>query len=278
MSEYANLENAVVAVLGELDHGGGALFVDAAGVTADRALALAALERMRTPAACVAIEGRPARSQDAPTPAEVRLVVYLAAENLRGPQGTRQDDVDGVGAFTLAEQAAGALGDAVVATDWRLRLLDERVEQADERRLVVVQRYRAMRLPTLALPTWNGAVIVGAAAQVDVEIGPLRTIGYDLALAGAGYDLRQNQDVGELRIYWRGWLRAANHAALTDLENALAARVGDGQSGTVADAFGRSFSDCTVVGFERPGARRLGSPSGWPMQAFELTFSRFVLA
>ncbi|MCB9867726.1 MAG: hypothetical protein H6816_13960 [Phycisphaerales bacterium] len=143
MGEFAAIESAVVGALGALLEAGSPLFAEVrAEAHGDRAGRVAALERVRTPAALVSVDGRPF-SDFGPT--GVRVYVLVAVASLRSAAGARVGDVDTVGVFTAAEQTTAALAGLVVGGR-RLGEVEERLVAADGRRVVIEQVWHAETL------------------------------------------------------------------------------------------------------------------------------------
>jgi hypothetical protein len=90
---------------------------------------------------------------------------------------------------------------------------------------------------------------------MHVEVGDFRIVTIETETEGGVVEL--NFEVASRPIVWRGELRAASHASLTGIENAIETRIADLEVGVIADGNGRTFDGCAIERYERDGARRI---------------------
>ncbi|MCB9849132.1 MAG: hypothetical protein H6817_00335 [Phycisphaerales bacterium] len=277
MSEYGDIETAVVAVLAALEEGGSPLFAEVSGgAFADRKSRDAQLLRAATPAAVVVVDGRQRVGADDAVPGAVRVTVAVTDRSLRSSVGARLGDVDGHGVYLVAERVAGSLTGAVLGDAWRLSEIEERVVTADERQVVIEQSWIADKPVSLTLPTFAGDNILGSDAVVSVMPGKAEAEAVDFSFPGVDGVFRHVLGRTSREIVWRGVLRAASHVELSAIEDGIEALIGSGQVGVVADALGRSFAGCVVSEFERRGERRVHPATGQVVQAFSLLFTQLA--
>ena len=273
MSEFADIENAVVSLIEGIEDSGAPVFATVQGLaSAERKGSLAAVARLVKPAALVVIEGRARSAASAAVPGDPQVSVVIAGSSLRSADGARVGEVDGFGGYELANLVTLALDGAVLESTRRMRAVSERIVAADERVVVIEQHWLAERPAELSLPTYGGETITGTEAVVSVEVGDRRTAAVEFGFPGVDGVYRHVVGTLERSIRWKGQLRAASHSALTAVESAIEALVGDGQEGTVADSFGRTFENCAVEEFQRSGPRRMHPLTGVVAQDFELDF------
>lgn len=273
MSQYGDIEDAVVALLSDLSDANGTLFATVQGVSAaDRKQALGVVERWLKPAAAVRIEGREKRVSSEAVAGDARLTVLIIAEGLRSSDASRRGDVDTRGAFALAGASSQALDGTTVGSVNGMTLLDEQVVSAGDSFVVIEQRYAVECLAGTAVPTFDGQVIAGSGASVSVTVGELESEAILYGFPGIDGAFRHELGTRSRTIQWTGQLRAADNAALSATESAIESLVGEGRVATVTDASGRSFDNCVVSSFARRGPRRIHATTGAVAQNFELVF------
>lgn len=278
MSQLADLENAIVALLAAIQVGGQDVFATVQGTSnADDAALAAELRRQRKPAAVVALDGRRAAAGDDPVPESPRFTIAIAEESLRGSGEARLGGTGVSGGFDLLERVTLALQDATIVTDYQLVFVDERPLAADDRVVMYGQRYEARRLAETSAPTFDGQAIGGTDSVVRVLVGSLRRSTVRFGFAGIDGIFRHDLGGRGRDIVWRGQLRAASNAALNTIEQTLEGYVSDPRAFTLVDSWGRTYTDCALDGFERRGARRNDSVTGQALQDFELTFEQLNL-
>ena len=273
MSEFGDIEDAVVGLLTGLQDSGSDVFATVRGyASADRKSALSAIERWLFPAALISVDARPKVAGRESLPGAPRLTLMLAARGLRSAGASRRGDVDTRGAVSLAALTTVALDSAMLLGVWRLRCLDEQIVAANDRQVVIEQRYAVERPAEVADPTFGGNVITGGEASVSVEVEPVEAAHISFAFAGVDGAFRHALGAKPREIRWRGQLRADTHAELNATEAAIEALVGAGQTATVADAVGRTFGNCVADAFTRRGSRQVHPATGRAAQDFELVF------
>ncbi len=274
MSELGDIEAAVVSLIEGIEANEQAVFARVGGVAAaDRASAVRALERWPRPAAGVVYGGRERVTGAVSAIGDVRLTVLVAASGLRSADAARVGELDTVGAFELANLVTLALEGAAVGGERRLVGIDEQIAAANERGVIVEQRWLAETVDA-ALPTFGGAVITGSESIVAVHVGERRAASVSFAFPGIDGVYRHGLGARGRRIRWSGQLRATGHASLNEIEAGIDELVGVCRPRTVEDALGRTFDQCVVERFARSGPRRVHPGAGLYVQAFEIEFAQ----
>ena len=272
-SVLGDIESGVVALIEGIEDQGAPLFASVGGSAAvDRKSALATISRLAKPAVLVIFDGRERYSSARGLPGDPRITVVIAGVNLRSADGARLGDVDAAGVFHLSQAVSVALEGAVIDETWRLAGLDEQIIAADERSVVIEQRWLVDRPTSLTSPTCGGEAIAGADSVVSVTVGERKAAAVGFAFPGVDGEFRHCLGLRDRTIVWSGQLQGSSHAALDAIEEGIEAVVGDGVVRTVEDSLGHSFSGCVVKRFERVGPRGVHPAGGFVCQNFELGF------
>jgi hypothetical protein len=277
VAEYSDIETALVDWLTALEFSQAPLFSRVrGGAFADRRSRVAALARETLPAALVALDGR-ARTDGDGVSGAARVALMLADHNLRSADGTRLGDVDGRGAFVLAQEVAAGLSGAVLGAvapgaAWRFTQTEERIAAADERHIVVEQVWLADQPVTSSGPTFDGADLFGSDAFVAVEVEGPRVVANEFSFPGVDGVFQTGLGRAGRTVRLSGVLRAETPAALGDIEAGIEARVGDGRTALLDDGQGRTFATCVAARFERRGPRRFDAAGRRVVQGFALSF------
>ncbi len=142
MSEIGDLENAVLARLAALDHGGRPVFAVLAGHSGPVASqAVDAIRRHRTPSGLMIYTGRGAPVGTASV-GMLEFSVLLHVRHLAGDHAVRWGDGVAMGSFELLGRVLETLNRAVVLVNRRLRLRGERAVLAEDGSVVYEQQYR----------------------------------------------------------------------------------------------------------------------------------------
>ena len=111
VSEFSDIESAVGLLLEAIVKDALPLFSSVQPMAiADRKSALAAALELSVPAALFGVESREKSAAGIAVPGKPRLLVYVVATNLRSADGARLGDVDGVGAYELANETTVCAG------------------------------------------------------------------------------------------------------------------------------------------------------------------------
>lgn len=273
MSELGDLELGVVALIDAIEQNGDPVFASVSSWPAsDRR---SAIERARSQAlagALISVGQRERAPSGLGGAADERVTVLLSAQSLRHSSGARIGDIDSVGAFTLADLVTQSLEGVVVSGLWRLGMADQQAVFADERTVVIEQRWVAQRLSVASAPMFDGVVITGVDSVVHMEVGERVMRRVEFAFAGVDGVFHLGLGAGERTIVWRGVLRADDHAAMNGLEATLELLVASGSAGVITDSVGQSFPDCAMASFEREGLRRVHAATSRILQPFVMRF------
>ncbi len=137
MSEFADIEVGVKAIITGLEQGEVPLFATVTGAAGiDREEILKSVAGLACPAAVVVVEGRDYPMAGSAL-SEVRVTVYVVARSLRGREYARVGGVDCVGAYTLADQVSMVLENAQVAVGRHLSATGEKTVEIDEQTVAV---------------------------------------------------------------------------------------------------------------------------------------------
>lgn len=273
MSELGDIEAGVIALVEAVEHIGSPALATVAGwAAADRRSAIEQVRTLAMPAVLVSVGQRERGPSGLGGVADERVTLLIAARSLRSADGARVGDVDSVGAFALADWVTLELEAAVIASAWRLAMLDQHVVATDKRTVVIEQRWAAERLVESSPPTFGGVAIAGEDSVVSMQVGALGS--RDASFAFPGIDGRFVHRLGadSRSIVWRGLLRADDHDAMNALESGIEAIVAGGGAAVVGDSLGRTYSDCVALSYDRSGSRRIHASSGRIVQAFEIQF------
>lgn len=273
MSELGDIESGVIALVEAVEHNGSPALATVAGWAAvDRRSAVEQARTLAMPAVLVSVGQRERAPIGLGGAADERVTLLIAAQSLRSADGARVGGVDSVGAFALADLVTLDLEAAVIASAWRLAMLDQQVVASDERTVVLEQRWAAERLVAFSPPTFGGVAIAGDDSIVSVQVGALGS--REAAFAFPGIDGRFVHRLGSdsRSIEWRGLLRADDHDAMNALEAGIESLVAMGGAAEVGDSLGRTYSDCIATSYDRNGSRRVHASSGRVIQPFEIQF------
>jgi hypothetical protein len=277
MSEFGDIEQAVVDLLAALEVSGTPLFADVRGAAlVDKRARETALQQALAPAAVVVVAGRVRRGSSDIVPAAVRVIVAIAERDLRSATGVRRGDVDRSGVFLLAQQTCAAL-DGVVAGSWRLSAGEEQLVAADDRHAVIELTILAELIDAAMAPTFGGDELIGTDSIVTVEVGERQREAVTYGFLGVDGEFQHVLGGGGQSIVWRGVLRADTHAALSAVEASLEALVAQGATDTLVDGYGVSRTDCVADAFVRRGPRRVHPTQGGVAQGFELSFVQLAV-
>ncbi len=273
ISELADIESAVGAMLEAMEVEGSPLFSSVlATAIVDRKSAVAACLDLAHPAVVFGFDGRDKPASGVSVCGNPRLLVYVAASNLRSAGGARVGDVDGVGAYTLANETLAVLDGAVVADDRRIVAVDDRVVVSNERTNVFEQRYGVVTLADTSAPTFDGQAILGADSVVTTQVGVLRSRAIAFGFPGVDGEFRYGLGHEGRTIRWVGQLRTDTHDAMSALEVGIEDRMGRGGASVLSDSVGRTFARCVMDAFNRRGERYVHPLTGQVVQNFELDF------
>jgi len=273
VSEFADIEGAMVTLIEEIEDGGAGVFATVQGwASAGRNATLAALERLVKPAALVMVERREQSVASEAVPGDPQVGVVVAGSNLRSPEAARLGAADGHGAYELASKVTAVLDGAILADVRRLRSISEQIIAADERTVVIEQRWLAERPAELSAPTYGGETIAGSEAVVSVHVNSGRASAVEFGFPGVDGVYRHTVGMRERTIRWSGQLRATSHSSLIALETTIEGLVEAGRADTVADSIGRTYVGCVALEFRRDGPRRIHPLRGTVSQNFQLDF------
>lgn len=273
MSVLGDIEAGVIALVEAVEHNGEPALVTIAGwAAADRRSAVEQARSLAMPAVLVSVGQRERAPSGLGGAADERVTLLISAQSLRSADGARVGDVDSVGAFALADLVTLDLEAAVIASAWRLAMLDQQVVASDERTVVVEQRWAAERLVEASAPTFGGVAIAGDDSIVSEQVGGVASRDASFAFAGIDGTFLHRLGADSRAIVWRGLLRADDHDAMNVLEAGIEALVASSDAAVVGDSFGQMFSDCVVTSFERNGSRRMHASSSRVIQPFEIQF------
>ncbi|GJM25998.1 MAG: hypothetical protein DHS20C16_24130 [Phycisphaerae bacterium] len=271
--ELVDIESAVGSLLGAIVKDASPLFSSVqAMAVADRKSAVAAALDLPTPAVLFGVEGRDKSAAGTVVPGNPRLIVYLVATNLRTADGARLGDVDGVGAYELANETLAALDGAVVTGGRRIIAIDDRVVLSNERTIVFEQRWSIEMLADAAVPTFDGQAIAGAGSLVSTQVGSLKTRSIEFGFPGIDGAFRHALGHESRTIRWVGQLRADSHDGVSAIENGIEGLMGNGGVAVLSDTVGRTFERCALDSFNRRGGRYVHPLTGQVVQNFELDF------
>ena len=271
MNELADIEAAVVGLIAAIEENATPVLRTVRGLAAaDRRTALAAMQRWLRPAAAVLIDGRGKSGADSAA-GDITLSVFIASTGLRSDDAGRLGDTDTLGAFDLTARVGAVLEGALLGGYGRLVAHDEQVAEADERHVVIEQRWR-LDSSVRGLPTFGGEAITGIDSIVSVHIGALEAAAVTFAFPGIDGAYRHELGNRGRTITWRGLLRATDDTELNAIEAAIEALIGDGRGCELQDGVGGAFESCIVKRFARNGARKRAR--GKVIQAFEISFAQ----
>jgi len=275
MSELGDVAVAVTGLLSALQSGGGNVFATVGfHQVAERRAAAVVIARQLKPAAFVLYDGRAARGRREALPTAASLAILLCVENLRGGDTALTGDTGHAGAFDVLELVSAALDGAIVESEYRLLLQDERQVAGDGRAVVFEQRYRVERLAEVSAPTFGGSAIAGSDSVVTVHLGSVMTESVEFGFPGIDGVHRHQTATRGRAIRWKGELVADDDAGLNTIEAELDRLTMEQAPATMVDAWGRSFPDCVLDAFERKGTRQRHPVTGKPVQTFELRFTQ----
>jgi hypothetical protein len=273
ISELADLESAIGTLLGAIVKDASPLFASVqAMAVVDRKSALAVAVDLPAPATLFGFDGRDKSAVGIAVPGSPRLLVYVVASNLRSADGARLGDVDGVGAYELANETLAALDGAVVAGGRRIVAIDDRVVLANERTIVFEQRWSVETLADVAAPMFDGQVIAGADSLVSTQVGSLKSRSVAFGFPGIDGEFRHALGNEARTIRWAGQLRADTHDGVSAIESGIENLLGSGGVAVLSDSVGRTFERCALDSFNRRGERYVHPLTGQVVQNFELDF------
>jgi len=266
MSQLSDLESAIRASLSAIELEGTAVFADVAGFGgAFGRSAGEFLRRLRKPAAVVGYVQQRGRDGQG-------WAVVIADQGLRGAGEARLGSDDVIGIFELVGLVRSALDGGVLSSGDRLRLVEERLLEADDRAVICQQLYLADR--SAGQPKFDGQAICGTASEVSVTVGSVDKQAVEFAFPGIDGVYRHELGLRGRQIVWAGQLRAAGDEALNTIERDLESYVSGAGAYDLEDGGGRTFEHCVLERFERTAARQIDPATSWVAQAFKLVFKQ----
>ncbi len=263
MTPYELIEQQLTGMIAAIENNGEPLFRHVAplAVTQSRTV-FAAAYRAAKPAAFITLHGRDNKHPPF-TLSDTHVSIHLAAEHRQATDLARAQ------AYQLAQQATAALDNTTINGIYRLNLATEQLATGDGRCVIIRQDWLVQHPPAIALPTYDGQQITGTDSVVDVRIG--RLVNQLFATSGL-LSFERLENTSDRTIAWSGHLRAADHAQLNNIESTIENLVGNTSPKIVADGYGRSYSNCLVTSFLRPGFRHIHPATATVSQEFELNF------
>jgi len=276
MSRLGDLENALVTRLAQAMISGLPAFEVVRGVSGGQRPAIReALRRERMPAAYVAFTEEPTAPEVRDQVRGAKFTVLLAARTLRAESDPRNGDAQSVGTFELLDVARSQLDDYVPSAGLRLLNVQEKFIEADDRQAVYELLYRVWptntETPNLL---FAGDPVVGNDRRLTMEVGPVELVFDVFNFPGLGGVFRQVLSVRARQIFWRGQIRAFNHASMNTIESAIESRIAGQITGTITDGNSQSFVNCALDRYVRVGGRR--SEGSLVVQEAELMFSQLT--
>ncbi len=276
MSRLGDFENAIVARLATAVIGGLPAFQRVEGISGGWRPAIRdALARERTPTAYVGFVDEPTAPEVRTHVRGAKFVVLIAARTARVESNPRHGDATSVGALPLVDAARTRLDDWGIATGLRLVNVHVRFVDADDRFVVYEILYRVWPIvstPPAALIEFDGSAIFGEASRLELEAGPERSEVTDFNYHGRDMVYSMKLAANARTIVLRGELRAANHAALNDIETAIEDAVKSETAGRLEEMGVREFSDCVIAALFRRGGRR--EEDGMIVQGVDVLFTQ----
>lgn len=275
MGELNDIEDAIVALLEAVQINSLPAFKTVRGFSSQRSESIEeAIRRELKPAAYVTYDGRYSDVLDNFFHGQLMYSVVVAAAGYRSADEARKGGAGVVGAFDLMSAVTAALINQTILQSYTIAFRNEYTPAADERFMMLRQKYIVLGPGFAFSPTYDGQAICGSESLVRVRPQAVEADRAEFAFPGIDGVFRHHLGLRGRPVVWAGRLRAATDAALNTIESGLESLVAAAEAKEVVDGVGRAFADCVPDTFMRVGSRRYEPGSNRPTQDFELRFTQ----